>query len=242
MRKMSGYDYEHVLFFKNIITSLLDNFIVGNDISHILKPSKKGKAKKAVAKVTSNPTLFTCDLCKWQTRFPSALKTHKTRIHSIEHNQAKPFKCDACIFTAIERAALNLHKETMHKGSKRSKLERNVDSPSSSPPRKKEYTDINEKDETVEMMDIEIGANDMVVRMLESRVKELEKIKADLEKEVINLKSKQSVKDNLEKVVKNLKSNQNSKRAKCEKSFPKELNIQNHLHSVHESHLPSLRG
>ena len=115
---------------------MLDNFIIGNDINQILKTNKKGASKKAVAKVTSNPTLFTCDLCKWQTRFPSALKTHKTRIHSVEHIQAKQFQCDACIFTANEKAALNLHKETIHKGNKRSKMDRNVDSPSSSPPRK----------------------------------------------------------------------------------------------------------
>ena len=43
------------------------------------------------------------------------------------------------------------------------------------------------------MMDIEIGANDRVVKMLE-------RTKDDLEKEIIHLKSKQNVKDNLEKV------------------------------------------
>ena len=82
----------------------------------------------------------------------------------------------------------------------------------------------------------------MVVKMLENRVKELERITNDLEKEIVHLKLKQNVKDNLEKVVTNLKSNQNSTSAKCENPFPRESKIPNHLHSVHERHLTKLRG
>ena len=196
IRKMSGFDYDHVLILRSIIISLLDNFIIGNDINQILKTNKKGISKKTVAKVTSNPTLFACDLCKWQTRFPSALKSHKTRIHSVEHVQVKPFKCDICIFTAKEKAALNVHKESTHKGSKRSKMDKNVDdSPASSPPRKKENVDLNEKDDSDEMMDIEMEANDVVLKMLENKIKELESTKDDLEKEIDRLKLKQNEKD-----------------------------------------------
>ena len=219
MRKMSGFDYDHVLILRNIITSLLDLFIIGNDINQIIKSNKKVSSKKTVARVTSNPTLFTCDLCNWQTRFPSALKTHKTRIHSTGHIQAKQFKCDVCVFTANGKPALDVHKETMHNGCKRSKQERNVDSPTSSPPRKKENIDIDGKDDSVEMMDIEIDANGVVIKMLENRIKQLEKIKDDLEKEIAQLK---------------LKPNGNA--VKDTNRPPK------HLSKVHAAHLSKLKG
>ena len=37
---------------------------------------------KPKGRVTSNPKPFTCDVCDWQTKFGSALKGHKKRMHS----------------------------------------------------------------------------------------------------------------------------------------------------------------
>ena len=99
IRKVSGFEYSQVLILRKIITCLLDNFIKGNDISDVVSNSEKLSSKSRISQVTSKPTLFTCDLCKWQTRFPSALKTHKTRIHQItERDQTKKLACGRCMF------------------------------------------------------------------------------------------------------------------------------------------------
>ena len=82
MRKMSGFEYEHVQTLKNLIILLLDSFILGNDIEHVLDTSRIDAKKKSASKVTSRPRLFACDLCNWQTRFASALKVHKSKIHN----------------------------------------------------------------------------------------------------------------------------------------------------------------
>ena len=75
-------------------------------------------------------------------------------------------------------------------------MDKNVDdSPASSPPRKKENVDLNEKDDSDEMMDIEMEANGVVLKMLENKIKELESTKDDLEKEIDRLKLKQNEKD-----------------------------------------------
>ena len=64
------------------------------------------------------------------------------------------------------------------------------------------------------MMDIEIEANDIVIKMLENRIKYLEKLNDDLEKEVAQLKSKPNI-----------------KAANVTSSIPK------HLSGVHKAHL-----
>jgi hypothetical protein len=94
--------------------------------------------------------------------------------------------------TGNGKPALDVHNETIHNGCKRSKQKRNNDSPTSSPPRKKENIDIDGKDDSVEMMDIEIDSNGVVIEMLENRIKQLEKIKDNLEKEIVQLKLKQN--------------------------------------------------
>ena len=69
------------------------------------------------------------------------------------------------------------------------------------------------------MMDIEIDANGVVIKMLENRIKQLEKIKDDLEKEIAQLK---------------LKPNGNA--VKDTNRPPK------HLSKVHAAHLSKLKG
>merc|ERR1712129_470170 len=69
------------------------------------------------------------------------------------------------------------------------------------------------------MMDIGIEANDVVITMLENRIKQLEKIKDDLENEVAQLKSKSS--------------------DPCEKEV---TSLPRHLAHVRKEHLPKLKG
>ena len=70
---------------------------LGDDVNELLKNFKKGSVPRA--RVTSKPRLFNCDQCNWQTKFSSALKVHKTRIHSIQSQTQ--IKCDECTFQPI---------------------------------------------------------------------------------------------------------------------------------------------
>ena len=215
MRKMSGFEYTHVVLLKKVVTTLLDALILGDDVEHVLDNVKKGAARKAISKVTSKPKLFTCDLCDWQTRFASALKTHKKRIHV----GPEPLSCTVCDFKADTNDILEDHTSNNHNPNKRNKAGSYTSSPSSSPPRKKMESDLVPKaDDTIEMMDIEIGANDFVTAMLEKRLKELEQIKTDKEYEIVKLKSEPS----------DMSANNDSKLAK-------------HLFKVHEAHDPNLK-
>ena len=78
LRKMSGFEYKHVHFLKNIINILLDGFIMGKDLNDIVKTVGRQNSSPWI---TSKPKLFTCDKCNFETRFAAALKTHKTKIH-----------------------------------------------------------------------------------------------------------------------------------------------------------------
>jgi hypothetical protein len=86
IRKMSDYEYVHVEHLKNVITGLIDSIIAGENVEH----SKVGTKNKVVSRVVSNPKLFTCNVCDWQTKFASALKAHKKKMHSkfpVDNNQ-----------------------------------------------------------------------------------------------------------------------------------------------------------
>ena len=63
MRKMSGQEYSHVTTLKNAITSLLDGFILGDEVSKVLEDLKKGSRRNCASRVTSKPKPFSCDLC-----------------------------------------------------------------------------------------------------------------------------------------------------------------------------------
>ena len=211
MRKMSGFEYTHVVLLKKVVTTLLDALILGDDVEHVLDNVKKGAARKAISK----PKLFSCDFCDLQTRFASALKTYKKRIHV----GPEPLSCNVCDFKADTNYILEDHTSNNHNPNKRNKAGSNSSSPSSSPPRKKMESDsVPKVDDTIEMMDIEIGANDFVTAMLEKRIKELEQIKTDQEYEIVKLKSEPS----------DMSANNGSKLAK-------------HLFKVHEAHDPNLK-
>ena len=230
LRKMSGFDYILVEKLKMMITNLLDGFIAGYDVEQVLAISKKGTLHRVIGKVTSKPKLFACDLCNWQTKFGSALKSHKTRIHCKEQTGRK-FKCDACVFQFDTQELLDVHGRIKHKPGNKRSIE--TPSPSSSPPRKRQDGPIviDEFDESeVEMMDLDIEAKDLINRMLENRINELEKIVEELQEQK---KQEIIVQTKLQVQMDQLKSNQSNL---LKEKIPK------HLFGVPEKHLPFLRG
>ena len=190
MRKCSGFNYAQVEMLKTIITNFLDGFMAGSDVNEVIKNS--GRISSLKSKVTSKPKLFNCDLCNLQTRFGSALKAHVTRIH-VKKDES-PFKCNKCIFCAPSKSDLAAHMKINHKpAEKRAKLS---STPTSSPPAKKHeglndsvVITIDEKDTDVDMMDleVEVEARDVIYRMLQARIDELEAIVAEKDKKLKNL-------------------------------------------------------
>ena len=186
LRKMSGFEYKHVHFLKNIINILLDGFIMGKDLNDIVKTVGRQNSSPWI---TSKPKLFTCDKCNFETRFAAALKTHKTKIHENDVPVSNKFECDLCEYKFIQAIALEGHKVAKHAAKKRTKSQSNNSSPSSSPPRKRENktdTHTTQVEEPVEMMDIQIEANAVMKTMLESRIEQLEFALNNLEKEKKN--------------------------------------------------------
>ena len=115
LRKMSSFDHSYVEFLRNAITKLLDGFISGDELEQVLK---NDCSRRVVGSITSKPKLFTCDVCKWQTKFGSALKAHKTRIHG--DNQ---YSFDICKFQGKDSVDLKDHVDSEHKlNNKRTKV------------------------------------------------------------------------------------------------------------------------
>ena len=117
LRKMSDFEYTQVELLKSIISILLDGFIAGDDIDQIIKNSRRKPLHKVFGKVTSKPKLFSCDLCNWQTKFGSALKAHKKRIHNLDQDKSvvQNYTCDACDFQVDNGKALRDHILINHK-------------------------------------------------------------------------------------------------------------------------------
>ena len=117
LRKMPDHDYSCVERLKNILTNILDDIIDGGDPDGLNKPE--------VGRVTSNPKLFTCDVCDWETKFPAALKAHKKRIHSkLQSGKTTSvnYTCDNCEYKTNDETKLKDHTESDHKKTrKRSK-------------------------------------------------------------------------------------------------------------------------
>ena len=113
MRKMSGFEYCYVDLLPRMITTFLDGFISGDSIDDVIKNARKVSVHKP--RVTSKTKLFNCDLCNFQTRFATALKGHKTRIH-VEKRPIS-FQCDQCTFKCTSENVLNEHKKIRHKPS-----------------------------------------------------------------------------------------------------------------------------
>ena len=271
LRKISGFEYDHVDKLKCIITTILDGIIAGENIDQVVKTSKKEPSLRVEGRITSKPTLFTCEICSWQTRFGSALKAHMTRMHSSEQLNVKHHACKVCLFVANYKTTLDNHISNEHcENKKRSKSTIKCDvptcgstfnsenglkeheniqhlknhsfsdetsTPSSSPPRKKVDK---EEDMDVELMDIEIEAGSIVHKMLETRIKQLDLMVVDLQK--------QKIKDNI------LKQRLEEENAKMKSMLKKKNEVKddmnscirpmrlNHLSSVRPEHLSKLRG
>ena len=232
LRKISGFEYKHVLVLKDILTKILDTIIAGDTLDKIIKNMKTG--------ITSKPKQFECEICNFKTKFSSALKSHMTRLHPKEHRTTTIYRCDRCAFTTKIVDSFNEH-ANIHKDTKK-RLKRSVEcqvvtcgstfnnerklkdhvesqhekivqssetssgvlSPSSSPPRKRPEYDFHVKE------DIEENEIDMIDVGIEAENLVntlLEKRIEELEKVVSDLK-KQKIIDTL---VKERLSEENAK-------------------------------
>ena len=145
IRKVSDSEYLFVEKLKDVLTNLLDHIIAGDEIGNLLIASKKH------GKVTYKPKLFSCDVCGWESKFSSALKTHKKRLHSKielpENNQPR----------------------------KRSKEVTNT-SPPASPPRKRLETVASAEVLDLDDMEIKVEKELSMSFLLQKRIKELETV------------------------------------------------------------------
>ena len=63
LRKSSGFDYEHLVLLKDIVSNILDDNIDN------------------LPENDSQSQVFKCNECNWESKFKSALKAHKARLH-----------------------------------------------------------------------------------------------------------------------------------------------------------------
>ena len=101
LRKLSDYEYSQVEVLKGMIVRLLDRFIAGDSVENVLQGCKNDADIKEI--------IYDCDLCNYKTKFKAGLKTHKTRIHAIDHN-----KCESCGFTTTSKIELKEHVLNSH--------------------------------------------------------------------------------------------------------------------------------
>ena len=253
LRKVSDFDYIYVEKVKDIITSLIDNFLKEGEKNVNVEVRKPGTKEN-----------LTCDICDWETRHSSALKGHMKRMHSntqiikainkcekcdyktqsiasmmvhkrIEHEkeskkrQKDTFQCriEKCASTFDTKQKLETHKSTQHESSRH--LQENK-SPTSSPPRKKLDTIVEENEEEIldlDNMEINIEKEQMNSTnfLLQKRIKELEIVVENILEE----------KAKLEKLNSTLKTT-------IEQLSCKGIVIPKHLSSVHPSHISQLKG
>ena len=197
LRKISGFEYEHVLRLKDILTKILDTIIAGDQLDKVIKNMKVEAAEKLARKITSKPKQFECEICNFKTKFSSALKSHMTRLHPNIHKDTKKrvipsVECQVltCGSTFLNERKLKEHVDNQHKEPVQgSNANSGVLSPSSSPPRKRPEYDNHVKedveDNEIDMIDVGIEAENLVNTLLEKRVKELEKVVDDMKKQKI---------------------------------------------------------
>ena len=165
IRKAPDFEYFHVENLQDIIISLLDSNIAGQVIHK---------------DIGTKPKVFSCDICKWETKFGSCLKAHKSRMHINARKRAKNslqcknLKCDK---TFEDGGQLNVHMQNEHVNVNLKKS--GTESPFSSPPRKKFELELEDSEE--EMLDLdnmEIAIEKELSKNLlqEKKIKELETV------------------------------------------------------------------
>ena len=177
MRKVSDSEYIHVEKMRNVVTDLLDCILAGKDSESFRRDTKA----KVPGKVTSKPKLFTCDVCSWKTKFGSALKAHMKRMHSkaqpfnsqsnenidtfnvvnndttVTRKRSKVlFKCEnkTCDFTF--ECSIKLREHILVKHGSANLVDSNMQSPCSSPPRKK-FDLVESEEEMLDLDNVEIN-------------------------------------------------------------------------------------
>ena len=93
IRKVSDFEYKYVERLKNIIENWLDTYLGSNDINGC--------------------KYYTCDICKWQTRFQPALKGHKKRMHTQTPTNDEVV-CNKSEYKPTTRPSLNVHENNKH--------------------------------------------------------------------------------------------------------------------------------
>ena len=191
IRKMSGYEFVHAEVLKRFLVKLLDGFIEGKDLNQLIDNGRGDSSKKMSIK----SKLFSCDICSFQSRLISGLKTHYTRIHgkkySLKENDSSVnygkicvsktqkldsdcVRCKDCGLAFVDDKSLADHKGSVH--TKSLKRCNSVGSTTISPPKKKQDIEKDYDLGDVEMIeDVVIDeASDIVVKLLEARIKDLE--------------------------------------------------------------------
>ena len=244
MRKMSGYDFSQVQNLKKVICEILDRLMEGDDVNDVLKADGKLENKSCVQVISK------CNICNFETKVPSALKSHRETIHKVvdlsspkcshcnfistgvvslkaheieKHSKEKAINCLNCDFVTNLEADLKDHIRVKHKSGKR--RNENITSTSLSPPFKKKEIDFLVNNE-VEMLEIESDVNPKD-QIFENRIEELEgqveKLKAQ------SMKEKIFQNELVEQISFLRKSSVHS-------------NIPEHLSPVLKEHLPFLHG
>ena len=262
LRKMSGFDYECVLILKAMITNILDGVIAGRDITEVLKElSRNSQNQKNIGKISCKPRRFCCEICNFETKFSSALKSHITRIHTNAAGPTKCFKCSTCNFESNSITSLNNHVKT-HKGLKRSNAifkctvcassfdteERLAEHEHNQHPKSNQSLDFCKQGSVssspprkkIELEETDTSEVEMLDLELEADSfvhRLLENRIKELEIQVQTLEKKKRIdeliKRKLEEEITNLKSNPEA---------PKVFNVPEHLSSVRKHHLPFLHG
>ena len=171
IRKLSDSEYFFVEKLKNVLTHLLDQMITGDEIKNLVNTTKNQ------GRVACKPKLFSCDICNWESKFSSALKTHKKRLHG----KIEPLK--------------------VKQPRKRSKEVTNT-SPPASPPRKKLETDTSAEILDLDDMEIKVEKELSMNFLLQKRIRELETVVSALLEEKRN---EEELRKQLERDLKELR-------------------------------------
>ena len=169
---------------------------------------------------------FVCTVCKLEA------DTEKKLDHHIESEHSKKvLSCDSCGFKTNDVNNMSQHTALLHKQNNKRE---NSFSPSSSPPRKKIEIHEEQEENEVDMIDLGIEAHDVVQKMLETRIKQLEK---QVERDIVY---KRILQEEIIKLKENLENAEKENLVKTEKVTTSRR--PNCIGKVHEKHISLLRG
>ena len=236
IRKRPEYDFSFVEKVKNIITNLLDGYLAEKD------PNNK---------------YFTCDICKWETRFAPALKGHMKRMHV----QQKQSICSQCEFTTKSIDVLETHMNTKHemKTRKRQKANYKCDVNKcastfyyeSNLNEHKRAQHLAQTDDLSTFGETQSPTSSPPRKRLEKEINEHDSDMLDLDEMEIIIEKEFSIKillenriSELENQIELLKTKHEKEKNELMRKFGKKIKIKSNkqLVKVHEEHLNDLKG